>query len=209
MFLNITPAELTNMELPEKSQAAMFDETIHNLHMQGLNYQQIADKMDASYDVVKAIGEKLYGTYHYPSPTPMPVVSKKKDWSRIDQQRLPAVRETISKLKNTDRPQKITVGLVERCLELPKSGLRQCPLCLAEIQKHAESQEEYWSREILWAVKTIVTDGQPLNVTRIKRLTNLRNKNLMNCLPYLQELTKSEKNPDADSVLVLFQDADL
>lgn len=207
MFLNIFPAELTNMELPEKSQTAIFDETILDLHMKGLNYQQIAVKMNASYNVVKAIGEKLYGTYHYPSPTPMPVGSKKKDWNRIDQQRLPAVKETITKLQNAERPQKITVGLVERCLELPKRGLRQCPLCLAEIQKHAESQEEYWTGEILWAVRTIVTDGQPLNVTQIKKLTNLRNKNLLNCLPHLQEIAKSERNPDAETALLLFLEA--
>lgn len=204
MFLNITPAELTNMALPEKSQAAIFDEIILDFHMKGLNYQQIAVKMNASYNVVKAIGEKLYGTYHYPSPTPMPVGSKKKDWNRIDQQRLPAVKETITKLQNAERPQKITVGLVERCLELPKRGLRQCPLCLAEIQKHTESQEEYWTREILWAVRTIVTDGQPLNVTQIKKLTNLRNKNLLASLPHLQKLAKSERNPYAETALLLF-----
>lgn len=207
MFLNITPAELTNMELPEKSQAAMFDETIHNLHMQGLNYQQIADKMDASYDVVKAIGEKRYGTYHYLSLAPMQVGCKKKDWKQIDQQRLPAVKEIISKLLDTDRPQRITVSLVEHCLELPKGGLRQCPLCLAEIQKHTESQEEYWTREILWAVRTIVTDRQSLNVTHIKKLTNLRNKNFVNCLPHLQELAKSQRNPYAKTALALFQEA--
>lgn len=207
LFLDIQPTELTNMELPEKSQTAIFDDTIQALHMQGLNYQQIADKMDASYDVVKAIGEKLYGTYHYLTPTPMRVGSAKKDWNRIDQQRLSAVRKTITKLQNTDRPQRITVGLVERCLGVTKNGLRQCPLCLAEIQKHTESQEEYWTREILWAVRTIITNGQPLNVTRIKRLIHLRDKNFTNCLPHLQELAKSEKNPCAETALRLFQEA--
>ena len=208
MFLNISPAELTKMVLPDKSQAALFDEAILDLHMQRMNYQQIAGKLNASYDVVKAIGEKRYGPYHNPSPSPTHGGSKKKDWNQIDQQRLTIVREIISRLQEADRPQRITVGLIERCLGLSKRGLRQCPLCLSEIQKHKETQVEFWSREILWASKRIIEDGQPLNITRIKKLTNLRQENLLACLPNLQEIARSESSPHTKVILALFQNID-
>lgn len=56
MFLNVTVEELTDMKLPEKSQYELFDEQVHELHKQGLNYCQIAEKLNASYDFVKSIG---------------------------------------------------------------------------------------------------------------------------------------------------------
>lgn len=210
MFLRISPHELTNMTLPEKTQAERFDDTILDLHRSGMNYQQIAREMNTSYDTVKAIGEGRYGTYHYLSPTPMQGGSKKKDWHTIDVIRLSAVKEAISRLQGTgsERPQRITVGLIERSLGLSKSGLRQCPLCLAEIRKHTESQTEYWSREILWAVRKIDVDGLPMNITQVKKLTNLRQKNLIACLPYLQKLSKTKIDPYIDTILSLFQNTE-
>ena len=209
MFMNIIPAEITNMVLPTKSQAAIFDETIRDLHIQGFNYQQIAEKLDASYDIIQAICEGRYGTYHYPSVSPKKDRRKRYDWNQIDQQRLPVVRETISKLQATERPQRISVGLVERCLGLSKRGLRQCPLCLSEIQKHCEPQERYWAREIIWAVKKSIGDNTPLNVTRILHMTNLRKRNLSACLPYLEQISSAENTNYASTALSLFHEVNL
>lgn len=207
MFLNITPAEITNRVLPAKSQATIFDETILDLHMQGFSYQQIAETLGATYDIVQAIGEKRYRTYHYLSPAPMQVDCKKKDWKQIDQQRLPAVKRIISKLQNAERPQRITVSLVERCLGMSKKGLRQCPLCLAEIQKHYESQEAYWAREIIWAVQKCHSDNTPLSVTRLLHMTNLRKQNLSSCLLYLEEIASAENTHYVSTALSLFHEA--
>lgn len=60
MFLGISSDELTNMKLPEKTQQQVFDEEILRLHKQGLKYPEIARRLNASYDVVKAIGEGRY-----------------------------------------------------------------------------------------------------------------------------------------------------
>ena len=61
MFLDIPVEELVNMKLPEQRQYQKFDATVKAMHEQGLNYRQIADRMQASYDVVKSIGEGNYG----------------------------------------------------------------------------------------------------------------------------------------------------
>ena len=116
----------------------------------------------------------------------------------------------IYRLQETgsERPRRITIGLVERSLGLSKRGLQQCPLCLAEIRKHTESQTEYWSREILWAVRKIDVDGLPMNITQVKKLTNLRQKNLIACLPYLQKLSKTKIDPYIDTILSLFQNTE-
>lgn len=63
LFLNISAAELVNRTLPEKSKQQLFDEEIHRLHEEGLNYMQIAKRLNTSYDVVKSIGEGRYRAY--------------------------------------------------------------------------------------------------------------------------------------------------
>lgn len=60
LFLGVSADELVKMSLPEKTQSEYFDEKIRILHAQGLKYPEIARRMNASYDVVKAIGEGRY-----------------------------------------------------------------------------------------------------------------------------------------------------
>ena len=63
MLLNITPESLVNMKLPKKSQEQLFDEKVRELHRQGLKYPEIAKRLNASYNVVKPVGEGVYGKY--------------------------------------------------------------------------------------------------------------------------------------------------
>lgn len=187
MFLGISANDLVHMELPEKTQIQAFEESIRELHAEGLNYRQIANRLNASYDVVKSIGEGLYGTYHYFSVNPQKGGAKKSDWNTIDAATLPLVKEAICKLQGdgTSRPVKISIGTIERYLQLPKNGLRNYPMCRSEIQKHTESQEQYWTRELIWAAKTIMDSGQSLHLTAIKKLTNMRSAYITTCIPYL------------------------
>ena len=60
LFLGVPANDLIKMTLPEKSQPEWFDEKIRTLHAQGLKYPEIARRMNAPYDVVKAIGEGRY-----------------------------------------------------------------------------------------------------------------------------------------------------
>lgn len=95
MFLEIPVEELVNMRLPEKSSQERFDEEIYRLHEQGLKYPQIAEKLGASYDVVKMIGERRYGTYHREPRQSQKVGSKAYDWKKIDKDTLPKVKEVM------------------------------------------------------------------------------------------------------------------
>lgn len=58
-------------------------------------------------------------------------------------------------------------------------------MCKAEIEKYQESQEEYWAREVVWAVNHVITEGNRLNWKQIRNLTNMRKKDLIKCVPYL------------------------
>lgn len=63
--------------------------------------------------------------------------------------------------------------------------MRNCSKCRSEIQRFHETQEQYWAKEIVWAVQTILDTGQQLSRTRIKTLTEIRDAKISACLPYM------------------------
>lgn len=182
-FLKIPINELTKMKIPNKTQQQMFDEEVMKLHKKGLNYRQIATKMNASYDVVKPIGEGKYGCYHHPKENLKKVGAKKKDWDNVDNTMLPHVKKLIK--KSNDPPVKITPGTVERLLELPKKTICNCPECMKEIQKYYESSEEYRARRIMWAVHKVIDEHMVLNWTQVYKLTNIRKIDLSTLYCYM------------------------
>lgn len=190
MFLEIPVKELVNMRLPEKSSQERFDEKIYKLHEQGLKYPEIAEKLGASYDVVKMIGERRYGTYHREAKQSMKVGAKAYDWQKIDKATLPKVKEAIRNLwgDGIERPQKITIYKVERFLNISSKRISTyLPMCRAEIEKYKETQEEYWAREILWAMEKLKREGEIVNWKNIRMLTNIRKKDFIACGIYLKE----------------------
>lgn len=190
MILKIPVKDLVHRRLPEKSSQERFDEEIHRLHEQGLKYPQIAEKLGASYDVVKMIGEKRYGKYHREPKQSMKVGAKAYDWKKIDKDTLPKVQEAIRNLwgDGIERPQKITIYKVERFLNISSKRISTyLPMCRAEIEKYKETQEEYWAREILWAIEKLKREGKAVNWKNIRMLTNIRKKDFIACGIYLEE----------------------
>ena len=190
LFLKIPVEELVKMELPEQTQEERFDKEIFRLHEQGLKYPEIARRLDASYNVVKAIGGKRYGKYHKEPKRPLKSGVKAYDWERIDRDTLPLVKDAIKKLqgKEGERPKKVSIYAVEKMLGLPDKRIAQyLPKCREEIERHEETQEKYWAREVVWAVDTIRKNGDILNWKHIRNLTNMRKKNFIACATYLSE----------------------
>jgi len=190
LFLNIPADELVHMELPEKSQQELFDEEVYRLHEQGLKYPAIAKALNASYVTVKAIGERRYGTYHKPPKKPLKSGAKPQNWQRIDDDTLPLVREAIRQLQGdgTSRPKKVTAFAVERMLNLSSKKISlYLPKCLAEIRKYEESQQQYWAREMVWAVRQVMAAGGVVTWRRVRDLTNMRHRDYEACLPYIRD----------------------
>lgn len=195
MFLGITADELVHMELPEKTQQQLFDEKVYRLHEQGLKYPAIAKALNAPYVTVKAIGEQRYGTYHKPQKKPLKSGAKPQDWNQIDEDTLPLVKDAIRQLQGdgATRPKKVTAFAVEKLLHLPSKRISlYLPKCLAEIQRHQESQEQYWAREIVWAVRQVADSGGSLTWRKIRDLTNMRRRDFETCLPYAHDYANSQ-----------------
>lgn len=195
MFLGVPVAELVNMNLPEKSQQQLFDEEVYRLHDKGLKYPEIAERLNASYNTVRAVGERRYGTYHKPPKVPLKSGAKPQDWDQIDNDTLPLVKDAIKQLHGdgTTRPRRVTVFAVEKMLHLSSKKISlYLPQCLAEIRRHEESQEQYWAREVVWAANHLRDAGSPLVWRRIRELTNMRPENYRACLPYVANYADEE-----------------
>ena len=120
------------------------------------------------------------------------VVQKKKDWNSIDNEMLPKVKDAIKELFGDGiiRPKRITKSSVAGILGVHDKIFNNLPKCREEIEKYRESIEEYWAREVEWAVDKIQREGQTLNLTRVLGYTNMRRKNFEVCIPYLKEKVK-------------------
>ena len=178
------------LELPERTQEERFDEQIFKLHEQGFKYPAIARKLNASYNTVKAIGEKRYKTTKEKKEEPAKSGKKTNDWEKIDRDLLPEVKKAIKNIygNGIERPKKVTVFAIEKMLGLPSRRISlYLPLCKAEIEKNRETQEQYWAREVVWAIERIKVEGSVMNWKNIRSLTNMRKKDLISCFTYLSE----------------------
>lgn len=195
MFLDITTDEMIHMELPEKTQQQLFDEEVYRLHEQGLKYPAIAKALSAPYMTVKAIGERRYGTYHKLPKASLKSGAKPQNWNQIDEDTLPLVKEAISQLQGDGRtrPKKVTTVTVEKKMDLSSKKISlHLPKCLAEIEMHAESQEQYWAREVVWAARQVKASEVTLTWRKVRDLTNMRRRDFESCLPYIVDYANSE-----------------
>ncbi len=165
LFLQVPACELVNRTLPDKTHEQLFDEEVHRLHEQGLKYPEIAQRMNASYDVVKAIGGGRYGKHHKSSSDPLKCGTKTKNWQQVDEDTLPLVREVLRQLHEDtqNRPVKISVSGIEKMLHLPNQRIRRyLPKCHEEILQYTESWKRYWAREVVWAARKLQESGKLL-----------------------------------------------
>ena len=205
MFLGVPVFELVEMTLPEKTQQQRFDEEVYRLHDEGLKYPAIAKHLNASINVVKAIGERRYGTYHITPKEPAKSGVKPNNWAKIDADTLPLVQKAITQLQGNaeTRPKKITIKGIERLLHLPSKRIADyLPQCREEIMKYYESQEEYWAREVVWAARKIHEEGKPLLWVRIHEMTNIRKQNLIACLPFIKNYADDDLEEEIKNLVL-------
>ena len=121
--------------------------------------------------------------------------AKAFDWQQIDRDTLPLVKDAIKQLQGDgkSRPKKVTVFTVERLLNLPSKRITlYLPMCKAEIDKYQETQEQYWAREIVWAVRKIIREGGTLNWKHIRNLTNMKKEDMIASMPELQRIATDD-----------------
>ena len=164
----------------------MFDNQIGELHNGGLSYPQIAKRMGLSIHTIKNAAylktkkskpRKRKGGK--PGRRPL-------DWDSLDREILPKVIETISGLKNSDKPQRITIGGVARFVGLKSKQINKLSLCKAEIEQHCQSQEEFWAEKVLGAWRVLSKEGRIISIKQIRLKTNMSIEQIKRCVNELR-----------------------
>ena len=108
---------------------------------------------------------------------------------KVDLALLPSVEATVKKIygEGDERPRKVSLNAISKPLHVDIHKLKKMERCMTVINKYYESQEEYWAREIVWAVKMIEKNGDTLNNRRIRDLTNLRRDNMLDSMKELEK----------------------
>ena len=113
----------------------------------------------------------------------------KRDWVALDKEIAPALEKFAADIYNginTDgRPEKVSLKRVCREFGLHEQSFENLSKCKSIVDRYSETQEEYWSREIVWAYKMLVEKGKPLYWSDIRRLTGIKKCNLDRVIPYL------------------------
>lgn len=193
MFLGIQPNDITNHQKSLKiNYTKDFDRNIAQLKSDGYNYKEISEILGISYDYCKFLGSgksKSHSKKSSHSKGGMRVC-----WQTLDEETLPRVIDLVTELKSADvrKPQAISVGKVERLLGLKEQQLKHLPKCLEYVNNNIISQEEFWALTIAWAIRKLKSEDKTIHKTNITKLTNIRNKNIINAFSYLTKYLDDE-----------------
>lgn len=184
MFLEVSIDELTCLKLPPKTQTELFEERAREMRKNGMLFNQIAQELGVCTSTIQLIGK------HKPRKAKVYTVNthEKRDWEQMDRDLLPEVQHIIREFYNQEgRPKKLTKLFVAEKLNYINLKWRKFPLCLTEYKKWEESMEQFWAREVEWAVNDILKTGARLNYNQIFHRVHVKRVKLISCLPYLEE----------------------
>lgn len=184
MFLGVPVDELTCLKLPPKTQTELFEEKAVEMRKGGMRFNQIAQELGVCTSTIQLIGK------HQPRKAKVYTVKthEKRNWEQMDHSLLPEVKRIVEEFyKREGRPSKLTKVFVSEALNYPNMKWRRFPLCLAEYHKHEETMEQFWAREVDWAINVILHEGERLNYTQIFKRVHIKRENLRLCLPCLEK----------------------
>ncbi len=111
---------------------------------------------------------------------------------QADLELLPRLQEAVIKIygDGDSRPRKISISQVSKAVHVDSHKLKKMKRCMEFFNQYYESQEEYWARELVWAVKKTERDGDSLSFSHIQDLTNLRRDNMVDSMEKLKSLDR-------------------
>lgn len=186
LFLGIEVKELLQ-SAQEDFCIAKFDEACIHALQSGIGVNETARRLGVTSSTVRNIRD---GKLTADKKTRIcQSGGKKKDWEALDKQLLPQVKKTVSFMKEKagERPVKITKFLVAEQLEIPPKSFERLKRCTDYVNSFEETREEFWAREIIWAITKIEKEGSELYYTAVRRLLNVKRKHIAAALPFITD----------------------
>lgn len=140
-------------------------------------FKQLAEKHNVDYNVVADIAAEIL------KPKAPKVLNisgpRRREYERLDEELLPKVKTVVDRIINKNgRPERVSVTKIQRLLKLPQKQFNKLPKCKVYIEKHTETQEQFWEREMEWAVNIIKENGGMVTLSKIMKLTNIRKNDI-------------------------------
>ena len=190
-FLNVSPVELTNPMLPQKTQTEIFNAEVAQLYAQGLGCHRIAKKMGCSSTTARKANQVKEKRFHDYSAARKG--KQAMDWDKVDANMLPEVQKAINQIYGSGdiRPKRVTETAVSKYMGWPSKRFDYLPECRRLVQSYYEEYPIYWAREVVWCYRYLAeTIGEEFIKWRdIRDITNLRKDNFYASFPYLKRFT--------------------
>lgn len=159
-------------------------------------FQRVSQMTGEPLERVRIIGDAVIAELKKESVQFIKGTRQKDNIDQADYELLPRLREAVINLygEGDARPRKISISAISRILNVDSHRLKKMKRCMEFFDQYYESQEEYWARELVWAVKKSEHDGDSLSFSHIQDLTNLRRDNMVDSLDALAVLDKKVYN---------------
>lgn len=190
-FLGISPEELTNPKLPEKSQTEIYNEKVAMLYEEGLGCHRIAREVGGSSSTVRNANKtREKKTQDYSAAR---LGKQAEDWEEIDKEMLPEVQKAANEIygSGNERPKRVTEYAVAKYMGWPERRLNYLPGCRELVKSYYEEFPIYWAREIVWCYQKLLETNEENNIhwRDLRIITNLRKDSFKAAFPYLKEFT--------------------
>ncbi len=151
-------------------------------------FRIVAERLDEPIETVERIGAAILDEYKRNGVRTTRKGRCEKKIEDDDRRLLTDVKKITAEIYGYDdkRPGKVTAKAVSRALGIDFHRLKKMRSCMDEINHYYETQEQYWAREIIWAVEQIRNNNEPLNYKHIRNCTNLRKEDLGRCMYELE-----------------------
>ena len=171
-FLKISVQEITN--LPNN----VFENEL---------YQQLSAKHRIDISIVEEIASAVLKYSNQQNIAVRKSGPRAIQYDKLDEQYLPQVKTIVEQMLFSDgRPEKLSFAKVQKALNLPQKQIKKLPRCKTYIEKHLESQETFWAREVEWAISVLKNENRPISRSRIMKMTNMRPNDLKCCYPHIK-----------------------
>lgn len=105
-------------------------------------------------------------------------VNKRVDWQQRDQELLSKVKKIVQKMQSSDeKPKQICISMIGNELgvrALLQRHLDKLPSTMAYIESVTETDADFRSRRVNWAIKTLEQEGQDVKTWKIFKKAGIR-----------------------------------
>jgi hypothetical protein len=150
-------------------------------------FQRVSQMTGEPVERVRIIGEAVIDELKKESVQFIKGTRHKDNIDQADIELLPRLQKVVINIYGDGdaRPRKISISQVSKAMRVDSHRLKKMKRCMDFFNQYYESQEEYWARELVWAVKRTERDGDSLSFSHIQDLTNLRRDNMVDSLEAL------------------------